>query len=141
MTRANRATPLAKRAVTEDSRACGTRGRGVFRGMSMGRELKRRARDAVLPLLFMGLCGYFAWHSVHGARGLMAREIRTAEIAAARADLARAEAERDSMERRVAGLRGDRLDRDQLDERARALLNVVGRDELVIPYEPGRRLF
>jgi cell division protein FtsB len=109
--------------------------------MSVGRELKRRARDAVLPLMFMALCGYFVWHSVHGGRGLIARDLRTAEIAAARAELARAEAERDAMERRVAGLRSERLDRDQLDERARALLNVVGRDELVIPYEPGRRLY
>ena len=45
------------------------------------------------------------------------------------------------MERRIAGLRGERIDRDQLDERARMLLNLVGKDELVIPYEPGKRLF
>ena len=38
-------------------------------------------------------------------------------------------------------LRGDRIDRDQLDERARTLLNLVGKDEIVIPYEPGRRLY
>ena len=53
----------------------------------------------------------------------------------------RVEAERDAMERRIAGLRGERIDRDQLDERARMLLNLVGKDELVIPYESGKRLF
>ena len=42
---------------------------------------------------------------------------------------------------RVAGLRSDRIDRDQLDERARTLLNLVGKDEIVIPYEPGKRLY
>ena len=108
---------------------------------SVGRELKRRAREAVLPLLFSGLCGYFIWHSVHGQRGLMARDLRTQEIAAARAELGRAEWERDALERRVAGMRGDWLDRDQLDQRARELLNVVGRDEIVVPYEPGKRLY
>jgi cell division protein FtsB len=64
-----------------------------------------------------------------------------ADIAKARAALARAEGEREALERRVAGLRGDRIDRDQLDERARTLLNLVGKDEIVIPYEPGKRLF
>jgi cell division protein FtsB len=108
---------------------------------ALGRGLKRRARDAVLPLLFAGLCGYFVWHSVHGQRGLIARDLRTQEIAAARAELARAEAERDAMEIRVAGMRSDGLDRDQLDQRARELLNVVGRDEIVVPYGPSRRLY
>ena len=53
----------------------------------------------------------------------------------------RPETDRDALERRVTGLRGDRIDRDQLDERARTLLNLVGKDEIVIPYEPGKRLF
>lgn len=109
--------------------------------MSFGREVKRRLRDALPPLGFLALCGYFAWHAVHGDFGLLARERRLEDIAAARAVLARAEAERDAMERRVAGLRGDRIDRDQLDERARTLLNLVGKDEIVIPYEPGKRLY
>ena len=109
--------------------------------MSLGREVKRRLRDALPPLGFLALCGYFAWHAVHGDFGLLARERRLEDIATARAVLVRAEAERDSMERRVAGLRGDRIDRDQLDERARTLLNLVGKDEIVIPYEAGKRLF
>ena len=109
--------------------------------MSFGREMKRRVRDALPPLGFAALCGYFAWHSVHGDHGLLAREKKLAEIAEARVGRARAEGERDARERRIAGLRGDRIDRDQLDERARTLLNLVGKDELVIPYEPGKRLF
>ncbi|MDO9708463.1 FtsB family cell division protein [Paracraurococcus lichenis] len=109
--------------------------------MSFGRALKRRVRDAMLPVAFAALCGYFAWHSQHGDFGLEARDRKLADIAQARDALTKAEAERDAMERRVAGLRGDRIDRDQLDERARALLNLVGKDELVIPYEPGKRLY
>ena len=94
-----------------------------------------------MPCLFLALSGYFVWHAMHGERGLIAREQRYADIASARADLAQAERDRDAIERRVAGLRGDRVDRDQLDERARALLNMVGRDEIIIPYAPDRRLF
>ena len=109
--------------------------------MSFGRGLKRSVRDALPPLGFIALCVYFAWHALHGDFGLLARERRLEDIAAAQAVLARAEAERDAMERRVSGLRGDRIDRDQLDERARTLLNLVGKDEIVIPYEAGRRLY
>lgn len=103
--------------------------------------LKRRLRDALLPLLFVAFSAYFAWHSVHGELGLNAREARLLDIAQARDVLARVQADRDAMERRVEGMRGDTLDRDQLDERARTLLNLVGKDELVIPYEAGRRLY
>jgi len=109
--------------------------------MSLGQVLKRRVRDALPPLGFIALCGYFAWHSVHGDFGLQARDRRLEEIAAARVVLARVEGERDALERRVGGLRGGRLDRDQLDERARTLLNLVSRDEIVIPYDAGRRLY
>ena len=109
--------------------------------MSFSRELKRRVGDALPPLFFAALCGYFAWHSVHGDYGLTAREARLKDIEQAQAVLAHAEGERDAMERRIAGLRGERIDRDQLDERARMLLNLVGKDEIVIPYEPGKRLF
>jgi cell division protein FtsB len=106
------------------------------------RAIKRAFNVLWVPVVFAGLCWHFAWYAVHGPRvGSLARDAKTAEIATARIELARAEAGRDSMERRVAGLRGDMIDRDQLDERARALLNMVGKDELVAPYGPGRQLF
>ncbi|UFN50802.1 septum formation initiator family protein [Roseomonas sp. OT10] len=107
----------------------------------MLRELKRHLQGAVLPAVFIGLCGYFAYHALIGSRGIYAREAKLAEIAMARADLVAAEAERDAMERKVAGLRADHLDRDMLEERARALLNVVAKDEVIIPYAPSERLF
>jgi cell division protein FtsB len=106
------------------------------------RAIKRTFEVLWLPLVFAGLCWHFAWYAVHGPRvGSLAREAKAQEIAAGRITLAQAEAERDSIERKVAGLRGDKIDRDQLDERARALLNMVGKDELVVPYGPSGRLF
>lgn len=108
---------------------------------SLGRRLRRWLKDAAPPVGLALLCGYFLWHSLHGDSGLLARERRAVEIAEAKVTLARVEAERDQMERRVGGLRGERIDRDQLDERARTLLNLVGKDEIVIPYEANRRLY
>jgi cell division protein FtsB len=101
----------------------------------------RRLRAAVLPVLFLACCGYFVWHAIHGERGLLARDDREIRIATALTERERAQYELAALERRVHGMRGDRLDRDQLDERARQLLNMVGRDEIVVPYGPERRLF
>ena len=118
-----------------------TSSRGVIALMALLSIFKRILKGVLVPALFLAVSGYFAWHAVHGERGLMARDKRQGDIVAARAALQQAEAERDAMERRVAGLRGDRLDRDQLEERARSLLNMVGRDEVVVPYGPERRLY
>ena len=109
--------------------------------MALLSTFKRVLKGILVPTAFLAVSGYFAWHAVHGERGLMARDKRQADIAAARAELNRSETERDAMERRVAGLRGGRLDRDQLEERARSLLNMVGRDEVIVPYGPERRLY
>ena len=118
-----------------------TSSRGVIALMALLSISKRVLKGVLVPAVFLAVSGYFAWHAVHGERGLMARDKRQGDIAVARAALQQAEAERDAMERRVAGLRGDRLDRDQLEERARSLLNMVGRDEVVVPYGPERRLY
>jgi cell division protein FtsB len=103
--------------------------------------LLRRLRAAVLPVIFLACCSFFVWHAWHGERGLLAEKERTRQIAEATAERDRLREEIQRQERRVQGLRGDRLDADQLDERARQLLNMVGRDEIVIPYGPDRRLF
>jgi cell division protein FtsB len=114
---------------------------GVGERAGFGAHVLRRLRAAVLPVVFLAACGYFVWHAVHGERGLIASEARQVQIAEARAERDRAHSELAGWERRVAGLRGDRVDRDQLDERARQLLNMVGRDEIVLPYGAERRLF
>ena len=77
---------------------------------------------------------YFAYHAVEGDRGLLSwiklrQEIEVAE--ATRADLALAQA---TLEKRVALLRPESLDRDMLEERARAVLNFARPDERVIMF-------
>jgi cell division protein FtsB len=109
--------------------------------MGFGRALIRGMKFLAAPVILASVAAFFVWHASHGDRGLIAREQRVAEIAAARGELQRATAERESAERRVNAMRGDRLDRDQLEERARAMLNLTNRDEIVIPYPQGQRLY
>jgi cell division protein FtsB len=105
------------------------------------RELKRRAKAVLPPLVFLTLVAYFAWNATNGDRGLLAYAQRQQLLKQAQSDLARAEAERVAWERRVGGLRGNHLDRDTLDERARAMLNLADPSDIIVPYGPKERLF
>jgi cell division protein FtsB len=109
--------------------------------MGFAREIKRKAKAAIAPVIFLSLVGYFAWNATHGDRGLMAYAQRQSLLKQAQADLAQAEADRDAWERRVAGLRSNHVDPDELDERARAMLNLADPADIVVPYAPKDKLF
>jgi cell division protein FtsB len=109
--------------------------------VAVGRELKRRARATIAPVIFLSLVAYFAWNATHGDRGLMASSQRDGLLKQAQAEFAQAQADRDGWERRVAGLRGNHIDPDTLDERARAMLNLADPNDIVVPYNPKDKLF
>lgn len=109
--------------------------------MAFWRGVKRRVKAFLAPAIFLAVAGFFVWHTINGERGTLARERRVEDIRAASASQEAARAEQAAVLRRVNGLRADRLDRDQLDERARALLNLTQPGELVVPYGPGQRLY
>src|SRR5215472_7139821 len=109
--------------------------------MPFGREIKRRAKAVVAPLIFLAVVGYFSWNVVQGNRGLVAYAQRQELLAQARADQAKALAERDAWQRRVAGLRSRQIDADALDERARAMLNLADPADVIVPYVPKDKLF
>jgi cell division protein FtsB len=100
--------------------------------MGMLREIRRRAGAVWPPVLGLCTLGYFAYHAVHGERGLLAYWRLQSEIAQAEQELAASDVERRQLEQRVSLLRADNLDPDMLEERARIVLNYVRDDELVI---------
>lgn len=104
--------------------------------MTMIRTLRsalgRAVRQTVGPVIGVSVVAYFAYHTVHGDRGLVALTHLQSEVARAQATLDQAKAERDEMERRASLLRPDNLDPDLLEERARAVLNQSHPDDLVI---------
>ena len=96
------------------------------------RELRRRARFVLGPVVGIALTGYFAYHLVEGDRGLLAWLSLTREIRLATANLEAVRAERAADDLKVSNLRPDHLDPDLLDERIRATLNLVSPDDIVI---------
>ena len=108
--------------------------------MAFGRMVRRKARAAVAPAVFLLLVAYFLWSATQGEHGLQRYAERQQELATAQADQARAEGDLAIWVRRVNGLR-TRLDGDALDERARAMLNLSDPQDVIVPYDKHQRLF
>lgn len=100
--------------------------------------LGRLAQGLIAPALLFGMAGFFIWHANLGdeRHASISRELAMAH---AQLDLARTE--REVLERRVNSIRGDEMDRDQVEERARAMLNLSRPYEIIMPYPQGERLF
>ena len=76
------------------------------------------------------LIAYFGINAFTGNHGLRARQDLDQQITKLNSELAALRAERINWERRVSLLQPESIDRDMLDERARALLNYVDSREL-----------
>jgi cell division protein FtsB len=107
--------------------------------MIVFREMRRRARVLIAPVLGLALTGYFAYHLVEGDRGLRAWMRITQELRQAKANLADVAAERTALDRRVANMRPDHLDPDLLETQVRRNLDVAAPDEIVIMQPANRR--
>lgn len=95
-------------------------------------DIRARARLAIAPVLGTLLFSYFSYHMVQGDRGLIAYLQLSTQLAAAQAVHGEIRAERDRLAHRVSLLKPDHLDPDMLEERARVMLNLAHRDDVVI---------
>lgn len=109
--------------------------------MSLGREIKRRAKAMIAPAAFLLVTGYFGWNATQGDRGLVAKEQRQVLQRQVDNELAAAQKEKTQWETRVAGLRAKHLNPDTLDERARAMLNLSEPNEVIVKLGPQEKLF
>jgi cell division protein FtsB len=82
----------------------------------------------------LGLCAvaYFSYHAIQGDRGVLAWIRIAREIEKAQAALEVTLAEQHRLEAKVRLLRPDSLDRDMLDEQAKAILGYGRANEVVI---------
>ena len=108
--------------------------------MTLGRMVRRKARGAVAPGIFLALAAYFLWSARVGDHGLLADVARRAELKAAQAQQAQAAVALGVWERRVMALK-THIDGDALDERARAMLNLSDPQDVSVPYGRDQRLF
>lgn len=101
---------------------------------------RTRLRSIVVPIVFylvLGVAsGWLVTNASTGDRGLAAKARYEAETADLNTQLAALRQERDGWRRKVAGLSPESVERDLLEEEAHAVLNRVGKDELVIMTGP-----
>jgi cell division protein FtsB len=101
------------------------------------KEIRRRFAEVLGPLTGAALIAYFGYHAVQGDRGLIAWWNLRHQIEEADFELAAVGAKKKILEHRVSLLRPESLDRDMLEERARAMLGVVHKDDLIVPDPAG----
>jgi cell division protein FtsB len=104
--------------------------------MGLVRELRARGRDIVMPVIGATVLFYFAYHAIQGERGLLTRWHLGQQLEAADAQLRDLKARHDALAHDVSLLRPESLDPDMLEERARAVLGLVGEDDVVIRPSP-----
>ncbi|AOW45986.1 septation inhibitor protein [Acetobacter pasteurianus] len=109
--------------------------------MQIGRFIRRTVRAVVPPLVFLGIAGYFGWNATQGDHGIQAYRQQLGLLEQAKQSKQDAIAEQAAWHRRVNGLREQSLDTDILDERARAMLNMADRNDIVVPYDRRDPLF
>lgn len=98
--------------------------------------VRTRLAAILIPLafyVFSGVVGsYFVWQAARGQRGIEADQATRREMAEIEAKLKAVRAEEDYWRNRISLMRGPEIDRDLLDERARTLLDHVGKSDLMI---------
>jgi cell division protein FtsB len=78
------------------------------------------------------LIGYFGVNAFNGDRGLKAQQDIDQQIIALTGEIDQLKRERAQWQRRVGLLKGDNLDPDMLDERARGLLDYAAPNDLTL---------
>jgi cell division protein FtsB len=101
--------------------------------MTLLGHLRTRAHHIIGPVIAATVFSYFAYHAVQGDRGLLAWFKLGQQVEDARLEYDRISTKREDLASRVRLLQPDSLDRDLLEERVRAMLGYVHRDEVVIP--------
>ena len=107
--------------------------------MGVMQEIRARARYVIGPVLGICAVGYFAFHVVHGDRGLIAWWNIKQRVSTAKQALAVTRGERETLERRVRLMEPGTLDPDMIEERARLMLNYGHVDDIVILEDHKRR--
>jgi cell division protein FtsB len=102
------------------------------------REMRRRARFLLGPVLAIAVCGYFAYNFIEGDRGMLAWFRLTQELRVAKANLVAVQQERAALDRKVNNMRPEHVDPDLLDQEVRSRLDLAAPNEIVV-MRPGVR--
>jgi cell division protein FtsB len=104
--------------------------------MALRKDIRAYARQVVGPTLAVSIFAYFAYHAVEGDRGLLAWLQLQQDVESAQAELSKVSRVRAALAHQTELLRSEAIDPDMLDERARAVLGLMRKDEIIIVTPP-----
>ena len=104
----------------------------MSRYATASQESRRPAfKRAAGPLLCVLVLFYLGFHAISGERGAVALVKETRRLETLKAELASVKAKRESIDHKVRLLSDQSLDLDLLDEQARFVLGMAGKNEIV----------
>ena len=102
------------------------------RGLSYNEMQRAPAKRLAGPLLLVLIMFYLGFHAVSGERGVFALFKETRRLDALQSELTEVKRKHEALEHKVRLLSDNSLDLDMLDEQARRVMGVAGKDEVVI---------
>jgi cell division protein FtsB len=106
--------------------------------MVVFREMRRRSRVLIAPVLGIAATGYCVYHTIEGDHGIGAWVRINHELHAAQDNLDTVTQRRMVLDQKVRDMRPEHVDRDLLDEEVRRNLDMAQPNEIVIirPKQP-----
>ena len=89
-------------------------------------------KRAISSLFCVLVLFYLAFHTISGERGVIALLREGSKLEAMKTELAEIKSKREALENKTKKLSNSNLDLDLLDEQARLVLGVAGKNEVVI---------
>lgn len=89
-------------------------------------------KRAISSLFCVLVLFYLAFHTISGERGVIALLRESSKLEAMKTELEEIKSKRESLENKTKKLSNNNLDLDLLDEQARQVLGIAGKNEVVI---------
>lgn len=100
--------------------------------MNVWSYIVEKSKSSAVIVCLMLLFAYFSYFAVRGDRGFIKYLYLQEKVAEAEKINSNYDQKRSELEQKVKLLSANSLDLDLLDERARAVLNVIGENEFII---------
>jgi len=83
-------------------------------------------------VLWVCIVGYFAYHLITGARGILSLETLNDELPLLKQELTQLQEENKFLSNKISRIREDNLDLDLLEEEAQRILGFFHKDDVIV---------
>jgi len=93
---------------------------------------KNNLKSVFSNLIWVCVAGYFVYHIIIGARGVVSWTILSREANQLESELAKIKRENEFMSNKIKGMRSDSLDLDLLEEQAQKILGFCYPEDTIV---------